>query len=156
VVGGKRMGEKALNDKRLLISISISVAIILLLSFMDKMVYNSVADGTLPISIISASIIGLCYAEKKRKYIRVLLLICLSIYMVLPEYTIAQAEESLNKELPEDMILSRLPNSPMGPDGFDPFSAKSFYTFQVTESSGAKFFILCNPNSGKYFQTKSL
>ena len=150
------MGDKTSDDKRLLISISISVAIILLLTFMDKMIYNSVADGTLPISIISASIVGLCYAEKKRKYIRVLLLISLSICIVLPEYTIAQAEKSLNKELPEDMILSRLPNSPMGPDGLGLFSAKWFYTFQVTESSGAKYYILFNPNSGKYFQTKSL
>ena len=98
-------GGKGLNDKRLLISITISVVIL-----------------------------------------------SLSIYMVLPEYTIAQAEESFIKQLPEDVTLSKLDISPITKRGFDSFSARGLYTFQVTESTGATYFILFHPDSGEYFK----
>ena len=64
-----------MNDKRLLISITISVVILIVLAFMNTRIYNNAADTIIPFNVISISIILLCRAEKK---VRVLLLICLS------------------------------------------------------------------------------
>lgn len=68
-----------------------------------------------------------------------------------PTYTFSEAQDAIKQEVPEVITLSALDNSPLKNDTFNPFSAKWFYTFRVTESNGSEYTLIFNPDSGKTF-----
>jgi len=131
----------------------VAFSLIIPLSLVDSYMYNGVMNTLVPISIIFGAVVALRHTESISWFRRLVALALFggAIYLVLPTYTVSEAEDAIYQETPEVETLSKLDNSPLENNTYNPFSPKWFYTFRVTESNGSEYILMFNPDSGKTF-----
>jgi hypothetical protein len=132
----------------------VAFSLIIPLSLVDSYMYNGVMNTLVPIFIIFGTVAALRQVESINLYRRFVAITLISgvVYLALPTYTVSEAEDAIKQEIPEVVTLSKLDNSPLENDTFNPFSPKWFYTIRVTESNGSEYILMFNPNSGKSFK----
>ena len=136
-----------------LFGIMIAFSLIIPIFLVDSYMYNGSMNTLAPIIMIFGTVTALRHAESINWY-RLFVAITLiggAIYLAIPKYTFSEAQDVIKKEVPEVMTLSKLDNSPLENDTFNPFSPKWFYTFIVKESNGFEYILIFNPDSGKSF-----
>lgn len=142
-----------MKNNSFLFGMMIAFSLIILLSLLDIYMYNGAINTLVPITMIFGTVVALRHAESINWY-RLFVAITLiggAIYLAIPTYTFSEAQDVIKKEVPEVMTLSKLDNSPLENDTFNPFSPKWFYTFLVKESNGFEYILIFNPDSGKSF-----
>ena len=132
----------------------IAFSLIIPLFLVDIYMYNGVMNTFVPIIVIFGTVTALRQVETINLYRRfvAIALVAGAVYLALPTYTVSEAEDAIKQETPEIVTLSKLDNSPIENDTFNPFSPKWFYTFRVTESNGSEYILMFNPDSGKTFK----
>lgn len=85
-------------------------------------------------------------------YIASIVLISIAVYLVLPAYTVAESEKTIQKELSEVVTLELLKNTPTYTEEYEIFTPKLFYTYQATESDGFDYILIFNPRTGEFFK----
>jgi len=128
-------------------------SLIIPLFLVDIYMYNGVMNTLVPIIVIFGTVASLRQVETINLYRRfvAIALVAGAVYLALPTYTVSEAEDAIKQEIPEVVTLSKLDNSPLENNTFNPFSPKWFYTFFVTESNGSDYILIFNPDSGKTF-----
>jgi len=142
-----------LKNNSFLFGIMVAFSLIIPIFLVDSYMYNGSMNTLAPIIMIFGTVTALRHAESINWY-RLFVAITLiggAIYLAIPTYTFSEAQDVIKKEVPEVMTLSKLDNSPLENDTFNPFSPKWFYTFHVTESNGSEYILIFNPDSGKSF-----
>jgi len=132
----------------------IAFSLIIPLFLVDIYMYNGVMNTFVPIIVIFGTVTALRQVETINLYRRfvAIALVAGAVYLALPTYTVSEAEDAIKQETPEIVTLSKLDNSPIENDTFNPFSPKWFYTFRVTKSNGSEYILMFNPDSGKTFK----
>ncbi len=146
--------SEILKSRSFLFVIMASFSLIIPIFIVDSYMYNGVMNTLLPIIMIFVTVAVLRQVESINCY-RLFVAIALiggAIYLALPSYTFSEAQEAIKQEIPEVVTLSKLDNSPLENDTFNPFSAKWFYTLRVTESDGSEYILIFHPDSGKSFK----
>jgi hypothetical protein len=131
----------------------IAFSLIIPLSIVDSYLYNGVMNTLVPIIMIFVTVAALHQVESINWY-RLFVAIAFiggAIYLALPTYTFSEAQDAIKQETPEVVTLSKLDNSALENDAFNPFSPKCFYTFRITESNGSEYILMFHPDSGKSF-----
>lgn len=131
----------------------VAFSLIIPLSLLDSYMYNGVVNTLVPTIMIFVTVAALRHAELINWY-RLFLSIALiggAVYLALPTHTFSEAQDAIKQKIPEVVTLSKLDNSPLENDTFNPFSPKWFYTFRVKESNGSEYTLIFNPDSGKTF-----
>ena len=128
-------------------------SLIIPLFLVDIYMYNGVMNTLVPIIMIFGTVASLRQVETINLYRRfvAIALVAGAVYLALPTYTVSEAEDAIKQKIPEVVTLSKLDNSPLENNTFNPFSPKWFYTFLVTESNGSDYILIFNPDSGKTF-----
>ncbi|MGB2993324.1 MAG: hypothetical protein WBB47_11870 [Paenisporosarcina sp.] len=142
-----------MKSNSFLFGILAAFSLIILLSLVDIYMYNGVMNTLAPYVLIFGSAAALRQVESISWY-RLFVTIAFiggAIYLALPTYTFSEAQDAIKQEMPEVVTLSKLDNSPLENDTFNPFSPKWFYTFRVTESNGSEYTLIFNLDSGKTF-----
>ena len=142
-----------MKNRSFFFGIMIAFCFIIPLYLVDSYMYNGVMNTFVPIIMIFGTVAALRQVESINWY-RLFVAITLiggAAYLALPTYTFSEAQDAIKQEVPEVITLSILDNSPLKNDTFNPFSAKWFYTFRVTESNCSEYTLIFNPDSGKTF-----
>ena len=128
-------------------------SLIIPLFLVDIYMYNGVMNTLVPIIVIFGTVAALRQVDTINLYRRfvAIALVAGAVFLALPTYTVSEAEDAIKQEIPKIVTLSKLDNSPIENDTFNPFSPKWFYTFRVTESNGSEYILMFNPDSGKTF-----
>ena len=143
-----------MKNKSFLFGIMVAFSFIFPLWIVDYFVFNSVMNTLIPVSIIFGAVVALRHTESISWFRRLVALALIggAIYLALPTYTFSEAQDAIKQEIPEVVTLSKLDNSPLENDTFNPFSPKLFYTFRVTKPNGSDYILMFNPMSGKSFK----
>ena len=142
-----------MKNKSFLFGIMVAFSFLIPIILVDSYMYNGSMNTLVPIIMVFGTVTALRHA-KSISWHRLFVAIALiggAVYLALPTYTFSEAEDAIKQEVPEDVTLSKLDNSPLEHDTFNPFSSKWFYTFRVKESNGSDYILIFNPDSGKSF-----
>ena len=123
-----------------------------MLEIFNSVVYNNVIRMYLPLAVIITSYICIRNAKEISAYLIIASLILngIAVYLVLPEFTVADSEKTIQKKLPEVVKLELIENTPVDTNAV--FAPNWFYTYQVTESNGVGYILMFNPKNGEFFE----
>lgn len=140
--------------KTIAFAIIVSLLLIITLETVNWVLYNNVMRMFLPVAVIISTVIGIRNVKEMSLYIYIasIVLISIAVYLVLPAYTVAESEKTIQKELSEVVTLELLKNTPTYTEEYEIFTPKLFYTYQATESDGFDYILIFNPRTGEFFK----
>ena len=138
----------------MIIAILISISLMIVVAMLNDFFFNGIANTLLPFVLITTSVIGIFHSESNTFYTYAMraLVLGIAIYLAIPNYTISEANHTIQREIPEAISIKQIDNIRTGPDGWNPFKVRAFYQFMITDSDGIEYLLIFNPNNGDIVQ----